>query len=492
MTSLLAHVQQRTGLEIPAHRVASCEPAIRRAMAHASVHDLAHLQDVLDTDPRAFDALVDALTIGETYFLRDPRQLAFLRGQAIPDLLHHRSPDHVLSVWSAGCASGEEAYSLSILLHELGLGDRRRILGTDLSRRRLAAAKRGRYGKWSLRGVAPAMVNRYFQPCGSGFEIVPLIRSAVRFEYLNLGAEFGALLGAGGFDLIVCRNVLIYFDSDTVARVSRALVERLSEGGWLLLGPSDPPLPDTPSCEVVITDAGLAYHRTGQRARVPRPASLRPASLDVTETASSSSPSVAPMPASDARWTAPPVPRSVPAAAPEASSARALAELLAEAKRSLAAREYGATVDQVRSYLQRGGTDEDGWVSLVRALSNCGRASEAALSCAAALEAHPVSAELMVLNSFLLTELGQHNAALAAARGALFLDRALVVAHLALASALLRTGDRRGARRAFTNAINLLKPLEPDAPVRASGGEPAARLLQLARSQLQLLGEQSR
>jgi chemotaxis protein methyltransferase CheR len=133
--------------------------------------------------------------------------------------------------------------------------------------------------------------------------------------------------------------------------------------------------------------------------------------------------------------------------------------------------------------------DEAACVARVRALSDDGRASEAAACCAAALETHPLSAELLVLQSLIHMELGQPEAAHASAKRALFLDRTLAVAHLASGSALIRLGDHASARRAFVNALRLLASSAPQAAVPASGGAPSARLARIARSQLRALDE---
>ena len=485
LAGLLALLRERTGLEIPANRWAACEAAVRRAMSATSARDIDAYRAALHTDDDAFAALVEELTIGETYFFRDPRQFAFLRDEAVPDVRRRRAPGHVLSAWSAGCASGEEAYSLAILLRELGLGERRRIVGTDISRRRLDAARRARYGKWSLRGVAPEVIDRYFRRSGPSFELIPAIRSAVRFQYLNLAGEGGPEAPAGGFDLIVCRNVLIYLDAVTVGRVAHRLVEQLADGGWLLLGPSDPPPRNTLPCDVVMTDAGLAYRR---QARGARAASYRTpwraAPREPLPGAGASAESRVPT-AGDLR------PRAESSAPEKASPPPAppLDDALAQARRAYAACDYAPAAAHARQYVHGGGNDVDGWAVLVRALANGGQSSAAALACAAALEAHPASAELAVLQSFLLTELSQPYAAMVAARRAVYLDRGLAVAHLAFGSALVRAGEAQAARRAFANALRLLDPMPAAAIVPASGGESAARLAVLARSQLQLLRE---
>jgi chemotaxis protein methyltransferase CheR len=484
-------------------------------MAHAGVRDMHDYRAVLDSDQIAFDALVDELTIGETYFFRDPRQFSFLRTVAIPDILRNHTPGHVVSAWSAGCASGEEPYSLAILLHELGVGERRSILGTDLSRRRLATARCGRYGKWSLRGVETPIVERYFQREGATFELAPSIRSAVRFQYLNLAEDLPSEPWPGGFDLIVCRNVLIYLDAATIGRVLRQMVDRLASGGWLLLGPSDPPMPSGAPCEIVMTEAGLAYRRRAGRARRARgtddastvkprggtwhrpPAACSPdmripsatgtlgfAPMPVAETPPAVSARVADAGTADGRGEA------VEAAAPSAAESHGgveLHELLVRARRAYAGHDYEQAATHSRRYLHERGHETDVCILLVRSLANAGRTSAAVLVCVAGLGADAMSAELSVLHALLLTELARHDAAVTAARRALYLDRHLIVAQVALGNALVRTGDAAAARRAFANATRLLGALEPTSVVPASDGAPAAHLVAMVRAQLHRL-----
>ena len=144
-------------------------------------------------------------------------------------------------------------------------------------------------------------------------------------------------------------------------------------------------------------------------------------------------------------------------------------------------------VGLARRELANGGNDVALWALLIRALANTGRLEEAGVTCAAALDRHRTSAELLYLHSLLLAEASRPADAAAAARRALYLDRNMIVAYLALGAALTRLGDAEGARRAFSNADDLLTRMPPDAIVPASDGESAFRLAQIARAQRSLL-----
>lgn len=478
-----ALVRRRIGLAFTGPRASALEQGLLRAMSAAGLSDPAMYLARLDGETDLLDALVAEITVGETYFFRDRGQWNLLRTQLLPQLLERRSPDYPLRVWSAGCASGEEPYTAAIVLHQLGGLSQTQILGTDLSRPALAAARGGRYSRWSLRDVPDEIARLYFRRAGSRFDLTPSIRETVEFRYLNLAEDAYPSLSAGlaALDLILCRNVLIYFDADTVARVARLLLESLSEDGRLLLGASDPLLTGIASCELEVTGAGLVYRRSRRRPSVlasvatgplegvqPR-AQARAAPLSIRRP----KPSLTPLPPSPL----PPAPASLPDNA------------AAEAKHRYSVRDYNGAAELAAALLERGERDPGLSVLLVRALANRGDLTAAGRACATALDLHRTCAELVFLHGVLLMQSGRHAESVAALRRALYLDRALVVAHLALGGLLPRLGDTSGARRAFRNAERLLATIPPAEPVPASDGEPAARLLEIARAQLGLLDQ---
>lgn len=436
-------VRGRTGLVIGEARRDAFAEALGRAMREARVRDpVVYLAD-LAAVPALLDALVGAVTVGETYFFREPQQFDVLREQILPELLARRPADRPLRIWSAGCATGEEPYSIAILLHELGVLARARILATDISRPALAQARRARYGRWSFRGVRDDVVARHFTRDADRYDLVSEIRSAVEFRYLNLAQPTypSAECGIVDLDLIVCRNVLIYLGGEAIGQVTGRLVAALIEDGWLLLGASDPAIGGVAGCDVVMTPAGLVYRRSAAPAAEPvcPPVGRRPAAVPAARV------EAAPRPVPLERRPMPVAPKPVPVAP--------------------------AT---------------DG-IAEVRALAGRGELVEAERECVRALERDGVSAELHVLHAQLLTEARRYEAAVVAARRALYLDRSLTVAHLALGAALAGRRDRAGARRAFATAARLLAAVPEAAEVSASGGEPAGRLLELARAELELL-----
>ena len=288
---LLALVAERSGMVFAPNRRVEAEAGIARAMKHAGVDDLADYLILVRGDGIALDGLVDELTVGETHFMRDPDQMERVRRAVFP-ALKRRGAGAPARVWSAGCSTGEEAYSLAILLEEEGLDQGAVVLGTDLSSAALEKARAGCYSDWSMRGVSGPFLRDYFRHSRGCRILVDRIRNKVRFERLNLvGREDYAAAGAFAMDLILCRNVLMYFDHETAGRIAARLFDCLAEDGVLLTAGADLLLGEYAPFEVEVTRVGLVYRRPrgAPAAAVPRslaqapppPKALPPAEPDL-------------------------------------------------------------------------------------------------------------------------------------------------------------------------------------------------------------------
>jgi chemotaxis protein methyltransferase CheR len=210
--------------------------------AHA-LPDLGALVQALKVAPEGVlaQAVVSALSTHETSWFRDRRPFERLRADVLP--LWRESPRRELRIWSAACSTGQEPYSIAMLLHEAGLCApewRIRLLASDICEDVLARARAGRYGALDMeRGLSESLRRRYFAEAGSHWQVQPDIASMVQFEHLNL---VSLAPSPPVFDLIFCRNVLIYFDRPTQQKVLSALHARLLPHGLLFLGPSESPL----------------------------------------------------------------------------------------------------------------------------------------------------------------------------------------------------------------------------------------------------------
>ncbi len=474
--AILDLVAARAGLLPP-----SCPPAamegIDRAMARAGLsQDFEGYLARLEADPATFDDLMVELTIGETYFFRNPEHFDFVRHEVLQDLARRRGPGHVVRAWSAGCASGEEPYSLAVLLLEEGYGNRMEVWGTDVSRAALARARVATYGEWSLRGPQAYRMRPFLHQEGRRYSLAPKVRDRVRFGYLNLAEDTwpSAASGIWGMDIIFCRNVLIYFNRPTIQAVARRLYASLADGGFLIPGPSDPSFIGLAHFETVLTDWGVVYRRpvAGATAK-PTPRHVdTPSWVPVTPP-----PPLPPPPAPVARPLSPPPPPAPLAPAPPPTASTGPGELEG-------ARQALSRGDWREAARQAGALQEDPGAAAmaVRALANLD-AQAAVRACAEAITRHPLAVELRYLEALLLMGLGRLAESERAARQALYLEPTLAVAHLMLGHILRRQGDMEGALRAFRAAESLCARLPEDAPVPLADGDRAGRLVEVARAE---------
>ena len=457
---VMEFIRERTGLVFSPSRQLNAEACVRKAMEVAAIDDSRRFLGRLDADETIFDALISSLTVAETYFFREPRQFEFIRLHILPELQRERAPSAGLRFWSAGCASGEEAYSLAILLEQERFGQRASILATDISGAVLTLARKASYNSWSFRGNSTDAMAQYFDRRNDRFVLQDRLRQRVAFKSLNLAGENYPSLATGtlNMDLILCRNVLIYFDQDTVARVARCLFAALAEGGWLITGPSDPPLWNHAPFETKVTEAGVLYRRSRQVVSLPCFAEL--ASPD------------------------------------DRASGLALEGELLAAKG--AATEFAQIVLREAPELTLSPDGLDGeppptaelqndiasYVSSIRALADTGELHRAATTAAEAVRVHPLAAELHYMCAIVLAGLGQCDEASASLRRVIYLDPSLAVAHFTLGSILWRSGAVADTRRCYRNALALCTERPPQELLQLSEGETAGRMAEAARNQL--------
>jgi chemotaxis protein methyltransferase CheR len=191
-----------------------------------------------DTEGSLRRQVVEAMTTNETFFFRETAQYDALRSTVLPEIVRERSPRRELSFWSAAASTGQEAYSLAMMLLEMGLGNWNiRIVGTDLSTQVLQRASAGKYLQIEVnRGLPAALLVKYFTRAGLEWQLKDEVRRMVRFEGIDLRQGAGNL---GRFDMVFCRNVLIYFDVGTKRKILSHIWDALTPGGYLLLGGSE-------------------------------------------------------------------------------------------------------------------------------------------------------------------------------------------------------------------------------------------------------------
>jgi chemotaxis protein methyltransferase CheR len=471
--AIASYVGSRTGLVFGPNRQIDAEAGIQRAMIKAGIRDGTEYSKYLHRGGHIpLDELIVELTVGETYFFRDPAQFEFIRQQIIPECLQNRPEGHFLRIWSAGCASGEEAFSLAILLEEAGLGRQASVLASDISRKALEKARDASYRQWSFRGVESALRDRYFQRHGDNFVLEDRLRRQVTFEHHNLAIDSFPCHATGiwNMDLILCRNVLIYFDHESIRRIARLFLKSLADGGWLITGPSDPSLSELAPYETVLTPVGVLYRKKHEQRGFGCAPLFHPEAVPSVRNADAIS-----CPSQESSKTPLPIPMPTPAMDES--------DPLAEAKQSYLCGDYDRVLQLTSSVKGTVGA----WVLRVRALANLGDLARAEGVSAQAAEEHPLTPELHFLRAVLLLALGRDDDAAEAVRRTIYLDRSLAMAHYTLGSICMRRGDLIAARRAYQNAFNLALSMPPDEVVPLSDGERTAELAHAAHEQILFL-----
>ena len=252
LQAMLALIESDTGLRLNSLQTTDLSLTLQKLAAsqQISAGDLVRAFQERKK-PELLAALQTKFTVSETHFYRITPQIEFLKNHILPQLIKQKRSLRQLRFWSAGCSSGEEAYTLLMLLEEIG-GVQNwdvKVLGTDLNPDVLKLARVGRYGHWSFRDTPLPVIERFFEPSGGRYQVRADLRTRATFEVHNLLMPPEA---TQNFDLILCRNVTIYFSPATAQGVYQNLARRLVPGGWLILGPSDPPIQP-----VVIEQIGL-------------------------------------------------------------------------------------------------------------------------------------------------------------------------------------------------------------------------------------------
>jgi chemotaxis protein methyltransferase CheR len=451
LVSIAELIARRAGIAFGPHSGDALIRASRQLMARHALADFEQLAARLQVDAACFSSLLDEVTVGETYFFRNPEHFELVRSALLPALRRLRGEQHVLQVWSAGCASGEEAYSLAMLLDGEGLLERAHVLASDIAPGALIKARAARYREWSLRGLDPSIERRWLIAAPDGSHVCERIRRSVQFCQLNLAEPNypAPQQGYAGFDLIFCRNVIMYFDPATIAAVEQRLFAALAPGGFLIVGPSDPMPGKHAPFEVRITEHGLCYSRPCQPVLEQAPfAPVEPLPLELAP---------------------PEAPAAVPPE-PEVAEAGEVAPLLpVEPEPGRGSR--AALAGQVRaSWRERG-------------------AGAGLLACERALLRDGMNPELHHLHALLLLDLARDGDALAAARRALYLDSGLAIAQFTLGSILERVGRAHAARRPYRNALDAAAARPSSELVPLAEGVQAGALAAAARAALERLGE---
>jgi two-component system, chemotaxis family, CheB/CheR fusion protein len=245
--ALLRHLKEHRGFDFTGYKRSSLMRRVDRRMARVGIEGYAQYQDYLEVHPDEFTALFNTILINVTGFFRDPQAWDHLRAEVLVPLLAAKAPGSPIRVWSAGCASGEEAYTLAMVLCEIlgpeAFRERVKIYATDVDEEQLAEARQGSYPERSVTAVPPELLDRYFEPAGNRYVFRKDLRRSLIFGRNDLVQD----APISRVDVLACRNTLMYFNAETQARMIGRFHFALHDGGVLFLG----------KAEMLLSHAGL-------------------------------------------------------------------------------------------------------------------------------------------------------------------------------------------------------------------------------------------
>jgi len=451
-------ISRKTGLWVRTEDLAALEKIIVariRLLKLSEPEDYLRLMSADTYETKCeWKELMIPLTIGESFFFRDKGQFAILKDKVFPELIEKRKDVRSLRIWSAGCSSGEEPYSLAILLDGL-LADRRdwniSIVGTDINEDALEKARLGAYTQWSFRSAEPEIQGRYFKRRKDGWEIDERIRNMVMFSYGNLIDDLFPGHEICNMDLILCRNVFIYFNSEAISVVAEKFVNTLNEGGYLMTGHGELHLHSYPGLKAKIFPESVVYQKSSEPAIAEFSVLIHPIP----------SPTLYPS-------------GHKPLKGREYSplhqgEGQGLEEVLGP----------GGCAGGVQSAIEKSA------IELAQEYADRGEYKKAEEGCKRALETEPYSARCYYLLSQVSEAQGMGDEATEFLKKAIYLDSSFVAAYIELGYTYDRQGDAARAKKMRETAGGLLEKLPKDAVVEPYKDIKAGELLEYVRKMVE-------
>ncbi len=467
--SLLARA---AGLSFDDARRESLGYSLGARMEETGLRSVAAYLDKVSADAAERQRLIDEVTIQETHFFRNPPQIRALRTHVLPELVRHAAANgRRLRVWSAGCSTGEEPYSIAMMLRELlpsTAGWDVKVLATDVSQRALDQAAVATYGTRAVQMATPEDLDKFFIPqTGGSYEVRPEVRELVELRHHNLVTEPPPSGDDGPVDLLLCRNVTIYFSRDTTRSLMQRLHGCLRDGGYLFLGHSETLWQVSDDFRLVALGSGdssaFVYRRIA-------PGEDRRRVLPDRRTADEGPPPTGP----DRRQ------------GPRRGGA--IIEVLTKPRRLPLSREtarpqlFGAGPVAVEAAA-------DTLVAAKAALAEGGYETAAQLA-SAVVEKDPMRADAHYLRGLAMVNLGRDQEALIDLRKSVYLDPHAGLAHFLLAGVLARLSDPAAAAREYRAAADTLGRQPSDATASELGGRSVGELAALCvQLEGQLAGE---
>lgn len=455
LMQLSNHLAQHMGINFSAQRFSDLKTkmtALADAFEFEDVEKFATwlLSDKLSREQ--IELLADFLTVGETYFFRDPKSFLVLENEIFPQLIEARQKSRFMRIWSAACCTGEEPYSIAMLLRKM-IPDvdnwQINILGTDINQTFLERATEGLYGDWSFRATPDFFKERFFKPKKNKFQIDAQIKKMVRFEWMNL-AELECLddPNYSSMDMIFCRNVLIYFSPEHATKIITSLSKCLIPDGYLFVGPN----------ELTANDDGAYHslHRNG--AIVLQKTNRTGAELSRSENFGSGEQTQV---SEVSTALGPHIQQQIPTL--EEAQARYDQALYQEAVELLLLRCKNG-----------GGADFSTMVLLAKSFANHSDLKSALKWCDQAIKVNRLNAATHYLRATILQEQGANSEAIHSLKQALLMDSSFVLAEFNLGILLKHSGNLRDAQRHFKATLKLLGTYDDNDILPESEGTTAS------------------
>jgi len=485
-------VSDQMGLHFPKSRWLDLLRGIRSAseeFGYHEVEDCIHWLLAKPLSKKQIEILALHLTVGETYFMREPKMFNAFESSILPQLIQNRrNTNKRIRIWSAACCTGEEPYSIAIILTRM-IPDLKnwniRILATDINPSFLNKASLGIYRQWSFRGAPYWLKDNYFKKTKEGFyEIHAQIKQMVTFEYLNLVEDiYPALINdTNAMDVIFCRNVLMYFYGDQVRRVIRRFNQCLLEEGWLIVGSIETSHIFYRDYTTVNFPGAICYRKLEST----RDSRLRVQNFMNEEipvfTLEAETSSNFPIPfdfdkKSDLNEESQRI--SLLESEKESISKTDTEEELVhheDAEHLLEQGFYEETVDKAMSLIQKDEQDAKAMTILAKAFANQGRLNDALLWSEKALEIDKLNPEFHHLNAVIHQEQGHIEEAVKALKKTIYLEPNFILAHYMLGNLSRQSGKIKESQKYFENALVLIRNQNEDHVLPESGGITAGRL----------------
>lgn len=487
MTRFSKLLLDRCGLHFSDNRRTELEHGIRHAFASSACASLDEFYTLIVNHPNSveMDLLVNAVTVSETHFFRDAAQFNALATSIFPEIIKRKTSLRTLRIWSAGCASGEEPYSIAMLLRDV-IPDIDNwsvtILATDINASLLEKARIASYGQWAFReDRAISMRSRYFHPQGNRFELSPQIKRMVVFSRLNLMEDHYPSFETNTMmmDLIICRNVTIYFPEAVTRQVVGKFHSALVNGGWLVVGHSEPSLEIYKQFQARNFPDTVVYQRDDNAKPNPTPFIFplrRPAP---------------PPPGISATTATPTRPTLIPHIPMQgASHAKEDAtELLARVRELL---EFGRDRDAMQileKLLETASNNPQVYALLGQVYANRGDWANAEKNCRKAIELDKLILEAYYTLGLVLQHQKRLDEAIDIMKKVVYLDRNHILGHYNLGGLYREQGLLPNAQKSLENALNLLRILPAEEMIAGSGGITAGRLRDAIVRQQQTLNK---